>query len=156
MHFIKVPLAPHRKSSSFTRVYCPAQRRSHSRSTLSSGQPPILRYTMNEVCQFEWISITLGDSVILSIGDGVSWDDLTTLVAFAKAFEILDSWSSCRKTPMGTMARLELSLANSSVNSFFPHKICKYSRSSKLFSNLPSFWQYSSILSSRPDHSLLA
>jgi hypothetical protein len=100
--------------------------------------------------------MTLGISVMLSHGGGVSWDDSATLVAFAKAFEMLGSWSFYRKTPVGTMARLELSLANSSVTSFFPHKICKYLRPLKLFSNLWSSWQYSSILSARHDHSLLA
>jgi hypothetical protein len=35
--------------------------------------------------------MTLGDSVKLSFGGGVSWDDSTTLVAFAKAFEMLGS-----------------------------------------------------------------
>jgi hypothetical protein len=48
--------------------------------------------------------MTLGDSVILSLGGGVSWDNSTALVAFNKAFEMLDSWSSYRKTFMGTMA----------------------------------------------------
>jgi hypothetical protein len=37
---------------------------------------------------------------------------------------------------MGTIAQLELSLANSSASVFFPHKICKYPRTLKLFSNL--------------------
>jgi hypothetical protein len=82
-------------------------------------RPPVLKYIMNEVCQPEWISITSGDSVILSHGGGVSWDDSTTLVAFAKAFEMLGSWSSHRKTHEGTMALLELSLANTSVTSVF-------------------------------------
>jgi hypothetical protein len=82
--------------------------------------------------------MTSGDSVILSFGGGVSWDDSNALIAFAKSFEMLGSWSFCRKIPMGTMARLEPSLANSSATSFFPHKICKYSRLSKLFSNLRS------------------
>jgi hypothetical protein len=135
MHFIRVTLAHHRKSSSFTRVHCPARRRSQSRSTLSSGKPPVPKYIMNRVRQFVWISMASGDSVILSLGGGVSWDDSVTLVAFAKAFEMLGSWSSCRKTPVGTMARLELSLANSSMTSLFPCKICKYLRPSKLCSN---------------------
>jgi hypothetical protein len=82
--------------------------------------------------------MTSGVSIILSHGGGVSWDDSAALVAFAKAFEMLGSWSSCRKIPMGTMAQLELSLANSSTTSFFPCKICKYLRPSKLFSNLRS------------------
>jgi hypothetical protein len=71
---------------------------------------------MNGVRQSEWISMTLGDSVMLSFGGGDTWDDLA---AFAKAFEMLGSWSSCRKTIVGTMARLDLSLANSSATSFF-------------------------------------
>jgi hypothetical protein len=91
---------------------------------------------MNRVHQSEWISMTLGVLVILLHGGGVSWVDSATLVAFAKAFEMPNSWSSYRKTPMGTMTRLELSLANSSATSFFPHKIFKYSRLLKLFSNL--------------------
>jgi hypothetical protein len=45
--------------------------------------------------------MTSGDSVMLSLGGGVSWDDL---VAFAKDFKMLGSWSSYRKTPVGTMA----------------------------------------------------
>jgi hypothetical protein len=156
MHFIRVSLALHQKSSSLTRVYYPAQRHSRSWSTLSSSKPPILKYIMNGVRQSKWISLTSGDLVILSLGGGVFWDDSDTLVAFAKAFELLGSWSSCRKIPMVTMARLGPSLANSSTTSFFPHKICKYSRPSKLFSNLWSCWQYSSILSSKHNHSLLA
>jgi hypothetical protein len=82
--------------------------------------------------------MTSGVSVILSHGGGVFWNDSAALVAIAKVFEMLDSWCSYRKIPMGTMARLELILANSSVTSFFPHKICKYLRPSKLFSNLRS------------------
>jgi hypothetical protein len=80
--------------------------------------------------------MTSGDSVIFSLGGGVFWDDSAAMVALARAFEILSSWCSYRKTHVGTMARLNLSLANSSAISFFPHKICKYSRLSKLFSNL--------------------
>jgi hypothetical protein len=34
--------------------------------------------------------MTSGDSVMLSLGGGVSWDDLAALVAFAKAFEMLE------------------------------------------------------------------
>jgi hypothetical protein len=64
-----------------------------------------------------------------SFGGRVSLDDSTTLVTLAKAFEMLGSWSSCKKIPVGTIAQLELSLANSSVTSFFPRKKCKYSRS---------------------------
>jgi hypothetical protein len=80
--------------------------------------------------------MTLGDLVMLSLGGGVSWDDSATLVAHAKTFEMLGSWSSCRNTLVGTIAQLEPSLANSSMTVFFPRKICKYLRSSKLFSNL--------------------
>jgi hypothetical protein len=82
--------------------------------------------------------MTLGVSVILSHGGGVSWDDLAALVVFANAFEMLGSWSSCKKTHVGTMARLEPNLGNSSATSFFSHKICKYLRLLKLFSNLRS------------------
>jgi hypothetical protein len=156
MHFIRVPLAPHRKSSSFTRVYSPAWWRSCSWSTLSSGKSPVLKYIMNGVRQSEWIFMTSGDSVIFSLGGGVSWDDSAILVAFAKALEMLGSWNSYRKTLVGTKARLELSLANSSATSFFPRNIYKYSRPLKLFSNLRSSWQYNIILSSKHDNSLLA
>jgi hypothetical protein len=84
--------------------------------------------------------MTLGDLDMLSFGDGVSWEGSTTLQALAKALEMLGSWSSYKKTHVGTIARLQPSLANSSVTSFFPSKICKYSRPSKLFSNLQSSW----------------
>jgi hypothetical protein len=100
--------------------------------------------------------MTLGDSVLLSLGDGVSWDDSATVVAHDKTFEMLGSWNSYRKTLVVTIAQLEPSLANSYATSFFPRKICKYSRLSKLFSNLWSSWQYNNILLSRYDHSLLA
>jgi hypothetical protein len=80
MHFIRVSLALRWKSSSFTRVYCPAWWCNHSCSTLSSGKPPIPKYIMNGVCQSEWIYVTSGDSVTLSLGSGVSWDDLAALV----------------------------------------------------------------------------
>jgi hypothetical protein len=43
-----------------------------------------------------------GDSVKPLLGGGVSRDDSATLLILAKAFAILDSWSSCKKTPMGT------------------------------------------------------
>jgi hypothetical protein len=78
---------------------------------------------MNGVHQSEWISMPSCDSVMLSFGGRVSWDDSAALVAFAKAFEMIGSWRSYRKTLVGTMARLEPSLANSSTTSFFPHKI---------------------------------
>jgi hypothetical protein len=63
--------------------------------------------------------MTSGDSVMLSLGGGVSWDDSAALVALAKAFEMLGSWSSYKKIYVGIIARLELSLAISSVTSFF-------------------------------------
>jgi hypothetical protein len=74
---------------------------------------------MNGLRQSEWISMTSRVSVILSCGGGVSWDDSAALVAFAKAFEMFGSWSSCKKTHVKTMAQLETSLANSSTISFF-------------------------------------
>jgi hypothetical protein len=101
--------------------------------------------------EFPWLQVTR----LLSGGGGVSWDDSTALLALAKAFDIVGSWNSCKKTPVGTIAQLEPSLANSSVISFFPHKICMHSRQSKLFSNLWSSWQYSNILSSKHDHCLM-
>jgi hypothetical protein len=81
-----------------------------------------------------------------SFSGGVSWDDSATLVTLDKAFEMLGSWSSCKKIHVGTIVRLELSLANSSAISFFPRKICKYSRPSKLFDNLQSSWHDLSLL----------
>jgi hypothetical protein len=45
--------------------------------------------------------MTSGDSVVLFLGGGVSWDDSTALVAFTKAFEMLGSWSSYKKDPSG-------------------------------------------------------
>jgi hypothetical protein len=84
--------------------------------------------------------MTLGVSIILSHGGGASWGDSTALVAFAKDIEMLGSWSSCRKTPVGTMPQLESSLTNSYATLFFPHKICKYLRPSKSFSNMRSSW----------------
>jgi hypothetical protein len=68
----------------------------------------------------------------------VDFHDPTDLVTFAKTFEMLGLWSSYKNTHVGTIAQLELSLANSSATSFFPRKICKYLRPSKLFSNLRS------------------
>jgi hypothetical protein len=118
MHFIRVPLALHRKSSSFNRVYCPAWWCNHSHSTLSSSKPPILRYIMNGVHQSEWISMTSGDLDVLWLGSGTSWEDSATLLALSRALEMLGSWSSYKKTPVGTIARLEPSLDNSSATSF--------------------------------------
>jgi hypothetical protein len=43
------------------------------------------------------------------------------LLALAKAFDIVGSWSSYKKIPVETIALLEPSFANSSVISFFPH-----------------------------------
>jgi hypothetical protein len=73
---------------------------------------------------------------MLSFGGAESWDDLATLEAFSKAFEMLGSWSSYRKTSVGTIAQLKQSLANSSVTSFFSCKMCKYSRPLKLVERL--------------------
>jgi hypothetical protein len=80
--------------------------------------------------------MTLGDPDMLSIGGGVSWDDSAALLALANAFEVLGSCSSCKKIPGGTVTRLEPSLANSSVISFFPCRMCRYSIPLKLFSSL--------------------
>jgi hypothetical protein len=73
---------------------------------------------MNGVRQSKSISMTSGDLVMFSLGDIVSWDDSAILVGLARAFGMLGSWSSCRKTIVGTMARLEPSLANSYAISF--------------------------------------
>jgi hypothetical protein len=80
--------------------------------------------------------MTSGDSVMLLGRGRVSRDDSVAFLTLAKAFDILCSWSSYKKTPAGTIARLEPRLANSSATSFFPRKICKYQRSLKLFSSL--------------------
>jgi hypothetical protein len=56
--------------------------------------------------------------------DGVLLGDSDTLVALSKAFEMLGSWSSYKKTLVGTIARLEPSLANSSMISLFHCMIC--------------------------------
>jgi hypothetical protein len=100
--------------------------------------------------------MTSGESGIASIDGGVSLDDLAALLALANTFEMLGSWSSYKKTHVGKIARLEPSLDNSSMISFFPIKICRYPGLSKLFTNLQSSWQYSSILSSKHDHYLLS
>jgi hypothetical protein len=63
--------------------------------------------------------MTSGVSVVLSLSGRVSCDHSAALVAIAKAFEMLGSQSSCKKTPVGTTTQLELSLANSSMTSFF-------------------------------------
>jgi hypothetical protein len=84
--------------------------------------------------------MTSGDSDMLSISGGVSWDDSDALLALVNTFEMLGSWVSYKKTTVGTIAQLEPSLVNSSKISFFPHNICRYSRPSKLFSNLWSSW----------------
>jgi hypothetical protein len=44
---------------------------------------------VNGVSQSEWISMTSCDSVILSLGGGVSWDDLAILVALLKLLKCL-------------------------------------------------------------------
>jgi hypothetical protein len=84
--------------------------------------------------------MTSGNSNMLSMGGDVSRDELVALLALANALVMLGSRSSCIKTPGGTIAQLELSLANSSAISFFPQKMCRYSRPLKLFSNLQSSW----------------
>jgi hypothetical protein len=99
--------------------------------------------------------MTADDLDMLSMGGKVFGDDSAALLALANALVMLGSWSSCIKTLGGTIAQLEPSLANSSVTSFFPHRMYMYLRLSKLFSNLRSFWQYIIILSSKHDHSLL-
>jgi hypothetical protein len=48
--------------------------------------------------------MTSGDLVILSLCGEVSWDDSAASVAFAKDFEMLGSWRSYRKTPVGRYA----------------------------------------------------
>jgi hypothetical protein len=53
---------------------------------------------MNGIRQSEWISMTSGDSDMPSFGGGVSWEDSATLLALAKAPEMLGSWSSYKKT----------------------------------------------------------
>jgi hypothetical protein len=40
--------------------------------------------------------MTSGDSDMLSIGGGVSWDDSAALLALANAFEMLGPWSSSK------------------------------------------------------------
>jgi hypothetical protein len=49
---------------------------------------------------------------------------LTALLALVKAFDIVGSWSFCKKTHAGIIAQLEPSLANLSATLFFPYKIC--------------------------------
>jgi hypothetical protein len=56
--------------------------------------------------------MTLVDSDMLLVGNGVSGDDSTTLLALVNAFVMLGSWSSYKKTPGGTIAQQEPSLAN--------------------------------------------
>jgi hypothetical protein len=51
--------------------------------------------------------MTLGDSGMVSIDGGVSLDDSVALLALANTFEMLGSWSSCKKIPLATKARLE-------------------------------------------------
>jgi hypothetical protein len=62
--------------------------------------------------------MTSGDSDMLFVGGGVSWDDSAALLPLANTFEMLGSWSSYKKTPGETISWLELSFANSSTISF--------------------------------------
>jgi hypothetical protein len=48
--------------------------------------------------------MTSGDSVMVSLSSGVSWDDSATLLALASALAMLGSWSSCTRAPVGTIA----------------------------------------------------
>jgi hypothetical protein len=59
---------------------------------------------MNGVGQSEWISMTSGDSIVLSVGGGSSKDDSTTLLALATALVIVGSWSSYKKAHVGSIA----------------------------------------------------
>jgi hypothetical protein len=43
--------------------------------------------------------MTSGGSDMLSIDGGVSWDESAALLALANAFNMLGSWSSCKKIP---------------------------------------------------------
>jgi hypothetical protein len=45
--------------------------------------------------------MTSGDTNMLSVGSGVSWDDSATLLALANAFEMLGSWISYKNIPEG-------------------------------------------------------
>jgi hypothetical protein len=130
--------------------------RSCSFSSLSSGKPLGLRYVTIGACQSKWTSMSSGDSDLLLVGGIFSRDDSAALLALVNALAILCSRSSCTKTPRGTIAQLKLSLDSSLVTLLHPLRIWRYSRPSKLFSNLRSSWQYISILSSKHDHSLLA
>jgi hypothetical protein len=59
----------------------------------------------HELCTLVIVNFDdFGDSVMPSFGEGISWDDSATLVALAKAFKMLGSWSSYKKTPVGTIA----------------------------------------------------
>jgi hypothetical protein len=53
---------------------------------------------MNGVHQSKCISMTSGDSDMLSVGGGISWDDSAALLALANALAMLGSWSSYMKT----------------------------------------------------------
>jgi hypothetical protein len=93
---------------------------------------------MDGVRHSEWISMTSGDSNFLSTDNIVSWDDSVALLALANGLLMLGSWSSYIKSLGGTIVRQEPSLANSSVTTFFPHKMCMYRGSLKLVSILQS------------------
>jgi hypothetical protein len=76
---------------------------------------------------FGWLGYALAGGV-------VSRDISSTLLALANALVILGSWSTYLKNPRGTTARLEPSLASSSMTSLCPHTIWRNSRPTKLFS----------------------
>jgi hypothetical protein len=47
------------------------------------------------------------DLVMPSFGGRVNWDYSAALLTLPKAFAILSSWRTFKKTPMGAIARLE-------------------------------------------------
>jgi hypothetical protein len=59
---------------------------------------------MNGVCQTECISMNSGDSDMLLVSSGISWDDSTALLALANALAMLGPWSSYMKNLGGTIA----------------------------------------------------
>jgi hypothetical protein len=97
-----------------------------------------------------------GDSVIFSLDGGISWHDSAVFVALARAFEILGSWISCRKTPVGTMARLEPSLTNSSTISFFLTRYASTRDHRNCFLTCGAPGNTKAFFLSRHNHSLLA
>ena len=159
IHRIKVPLALRRHRSLPTSTYDGTRCFNLSLSTLSSGKPPVSRYTRNGVRQSESTAIMLAESSgVLANSSGLAGDsagcsedsaraggdsscvseDSAGLLALANARLIEGSWSSCRKTPGGTSDRLDPILANSSADSFRPRRMWTYSSPSKLFSSLRS------------------